>query len=99
MTASAGRHVEAPAPRKRLFLDVHDFGPGKVNAQAAAGAHAKDLATQGKYGVVYKAYWVDEAQGKIYCLSEAPSADAALAVHKEAHGLMPQSIEEVTEGR
>jgi len=33
------------------------------------------------------------------CLSEAPSAQAALDVHKEAHGLMPQSIEEVSEAR
>ncbi len=33
------------------------------------------------------------------CLVEAPSAEAAIAVHKEAHGLLPDSIERVSEGR
>jgi hypothetical protein len=84
---------------QRLFLDMHELGPGKVTLDAAASAHQKDLATQGKYGANFKTYWVDEKQGKIYCLVEAASAEAALATHREAHGLMPTSIEEVTVGR
>lgn len=88
-----------PGANKKLFIDVHNLGPGKVTAQAVAEAHEKDLAKQGKYGVDYKAYFVDEKEGKIYCLVEAPSAEAALTVHKEAHGLMPDSIEEVSAGR
>jgi hypothetical protein len=84
------------APSRKLFLDVHDFGKGKVNAAAVAEAHKKDLATEGKYGVDYKAYWVDEQAGKVYCLAEAPSAEAANAVHKEAHGLLANAIMEVT---
>jgi hypothetical protein len=83
---------------KHLYLDVHDLGSGKVTAQAVAAAHKKDLATQGKYGVDYKAYWVDERAGKIYCLVEAPSTDAAKRVHEEAHGLVAQQIMEVTAG-
>lgn len=79
---------------KKLFLDVHDLG--KVSAADVAEAHKKDLATEGKYGVSYKAYWVDEKNGKVYCLSEAPSAEAATTVHKEAHGLVPQTVMEVT---
>lgn len=90
---------DAPAPGKHLFLDVHELGPGKVSLEAAAGAHQKDLATQDKYGANFRAYWVDQAAGKIFCLVEAPSADAALATHKEAHGLMPSVIEEVSPGR
>jgi len=35
----------------------------------------------------------------VMCLSEAPSAEAALLVHREAHGLIPDTIEEVSEGR
>lgn len=81
---------------KHLYMDVHDLGAGKVTAAAVADAHKKDLATQGKYGVEYKAYWVDEKAGKIYCLAEAPSADAANTVHKEAHGLVANKIMEVT---
>src|SRR4051794_22809253 len=61
----------------KLFLDVHDLGPGKVTAEAVAAAHKKDLATQGKYGVHYQSYWFDEKEGKVYCLAEAPSAEAA----------------------
>jgi hypothetical protein len=94
VSAQAGHGVQA-AP-KRLFLDVHEFGKGKVTAKAVADAHKKDLATQGRYGVVYKAYWVDEKEGKVYCLAEAPSAEAASTVHKEAHGLVASKIMEVT---
>jgi len=86
--------TQAAAPK--LYLDVHDFGPGNVTAEAVAGAHRKDLAAQGKFGVHYHAYWLDEKAGKVYCLSEAPSAEAAAQVHKEAHGLMPSKIVEVS---
>jgi hypothetical protein len=88
--------VPAGGMIKRLFLDVHELGKGKVTARAVADAHRRDLATEGKYGVDYKAYWVDERDGKVYCLAEAPSADAAKAVHKEAHGLLPVKIMEVS---
>jgi len=84
------------AAAKKLYLDVHELGPGKVTAKAVADAHQKDLAAEGKYGVSYKAYFLNEEQGKIYCLAEAPSAEAAVAVHREAHGLLPAKISEVT---
>ncbi|HEX6766236.1 MAG TPA: DUF4242 domain-containing protein [Polyangiaceae bacterium] len=84
------------AVRRKLYLDVHDLGPGKVHAEDVAGAHRLDLATQGKYGVSFKAYWVNEKRGKIYCLVEAPSAEAAAAVHREAHGLVAHAVMEVT---
>jgi hypothetical protein len=87
------------APGKKLYLDVHHFGAGKVDAQALAGAHQKDLAAQGRHNVKYLNYWLDADSGTVMCLTQAPSAEAALAVHKEAHGLMPESIEEVSEGR
>ena len=89
----------APTPGRRLYLDVHHFGAGKVTAEAVAAAHRKDLAAQGRHGVKYLNYWFDAASGTVMCLVDAPSAKAALDVHAEAHGLMPQSIEEVTEGR
>ncbi len=83
-------------PAKKLFLDVHDLGPGKVSESDVAAAHRLDLAAQDKYGVAFKAYWVDEKHGKIYCLAEAPSAEATAAVHAEAHGLLAHEIMEVT---
>jgi hypothetical protein len=89
----------SPAPGRKLYLDVHHLGAGKVSPEAVAAAHAKDLAAQGKHGVRYLNYWFDAATGTVRCLIEAPSAQAALDVHREAHGLMPESISEVSEGR
>ncbi|MEO5678207.1 MAG: nickel-binding protein [Acidimicrobiales bacterium] len=55
------------------------------------------MATQEKYGVTYQRYWVDEKAGKIFCYVEAPDAEAAHSVHREAHGLVADEIYEVTE--
>jgi thioester reductase-like protein len=48
--------------------------------------------------VRYLRYWVNEPQGKIFCLVEAPSEEAANAVHREAHGLVADEVFEVQEG-
>jgi hypothetical protein len=80
-----------------LFMDIHSM-PGPVTADAVAGAHQADLQTQGRYGVDYKQYWVDEQNGKIFCLVEAPDAEAAISVHREAHGLLADAVFPVSEG-
>jgi hypothetical protein len=77
-------------------MDVHTIDGG-VSAADVAGAHEKDLAVQGAHGVDYRRYWVDEQAGKIFCLVEAPSAEAANAVHREAHGLVADEIYPVSE--
>jgi len=79
-----------------LFLDVHTIAGG-VSADDVAAAHRKDLETQGAHGVDYKRYWVDERAGKIFCLVEAESAEAANTVHREAHGLVADEIYPVGE--
>jgi len=79
-----------------LFMDVHHI-TGGVSEADVAGAHAADLAVQGAHRVNYLRYWVNEAEGKIFCLVEAPDAEAANAVHKEAHGLVADEIYPVTE--
>src|SRR5437016_10934857 len=81
-----------------LFMDVHQKLPEGATAEDVAKAHAADVATQDKYGVNYKSYWVDEANGKVFCLVEAPDAETAATVHKEAHGLVADEIFEVKEG-
>jgi hypothetical protein len=48
--------------------------------------------------VKYHKYWFDETSGKVFCLVEAPSKEAAEAVHREAHGLLADEITEVKEG-
>lgn len=80
-----------------LYLDVHTMD-GRVSAREVADAHVKDLEEQGKYGVNYLRYWVDEDAGKIFCLVEAPNKEAAHTVHREAHGLVADEIYEVQEG-
>ena len=80
-----------------LYMDMHTFDGG-VSLEDVMEAHRKDLEVQGKHGVDYKAYWVDESSGKVFCLVEAPSAEAASLVHKEAHGLVADQIFPVQEG-
>lgn len=80
-----------------LYLDVHTMD-GRVSARDVADAHMKDLEEQGKHGVNYLRYWVDEDAGKIFCLVEAPNKEAAHTVHREAHGLVADEIYEVQEG-
>jgi len=79
-----------------LFMDVHSIDGGVASSDVAA-AHEADLATQGEFGVNYLRYWVDETAGKIFCLVEAPDADAANTVHRKAHGLVADEIYPVSE--
>ena len=79
-----------------LFMDMHTVEGGVAEADVAA-AHEADLAHQGEYGVNYLRYWVDEEAGKIFCLVDAPDADAANTVHRKAHGLVADEIYPVTE--
>jgi hypothetical protein len=57
----------------QLFLDIHELGPGAVSAKAVADAHKKDLEVESEFGVRFLNYWVDEANGKVLCLSKRPT--------------------------
>jgi Protein of unknown function (DUF4242) len=83
---------------KHLFIDVHEIGPGKLTVEGVAAAHAKDLATEKKYGVDFIKYWVDTAQGEVYCLSMASDSNSIVKTHAEAHGLLPTHIYQVNDG-
>jgi len=80
------------------FIDVHDLEPGKVSFKDVEGAHEKDLATQDKYGVKFMKFWVDEKKGKVYCLSQAKNEESVTNTHKEAHGLIPSNVYQVSSG-
>lgn len=82
-----------------LFLDVHQLGAGNVSAEAVADAHRKDLAAQAAHGVNFVNYWVDEANGTVLCLSEAPTAEAVTETHRQAHGLVPDSVVLIKAGK
>jgi hypothetical protein len=80
-----------------LYMDIHSLD-GAVTFEDVGKAHQADLQTQGGYDVSYLRYWVDGKQGKIFCLVEAPNADAAATVHRKAHGLVAEEIYDVQEG-
>jgi class 3 adenylate cyclase len=77
-----------------LYMDIHHLEEG-TTPEDVAKAHAKDMETQKKYGVEYTKYWVNESGKKVFCVAHAPNAEAAVQVHREAHGLMPDKIIEV----
>lgn len=81
-----------------LFMDVHNSMPEGATAKDVAQAHAADVAIQDTYNVRYINYWVDANGGKVFCLVDAPDAEAASAVHREAHGLVADEIHPVEQG-
>jgi len=80
-----------------LFMDIHHMDGG-VSVDDVAKAHQADLARQADEDVQYLRYWVAGEQGKIFCLVDAPDAEAANTVHREAHGLVADEIYPVQEG-
>jgi hypothetical protein len=80
-----------------LYMDTHHLD-GPVSLDDVAKAHAADLEIQGDHDVNYLRYWVDEAQGKIWCLVDAPDPEAANTVHRLAHGLVADEVNPVQEG-
>ena len=79
------------------YIDVHSNLKG-VKLSDVKEAHAKDLQVQDKYGVKFLRFWVDEGQGTIFCLSDAPDREAPRKAHDDAHGLLPDETDEVLEG-
>ncbi|MGH7983377.1 MAG: nickel-binding protein [Candidatus Udaeobacter sp.] len=77
-----------------LYMDIHEIAGG-VPAEDVAKAHAQDVKVQDKYGVHYHKYWVNEKAGKIFCLCHAPNAEAAIQVHREAHGMVADKLIEI----
>jgi hypothetical protein len=78
------------------YMDMHDL-PG-VKAEDVKGAHEADVRVGPKYGVNYTHYWVNEAEGKVFCLVDAPDKETATRVHREAHGLEAHTLWEVEQG-
>src|SRR5207249_11298729 len=76
-----------------LYMDIHELPEG-TTAEDVAKAHAKDVETQRKYGVEYRKYWVNESGRKVFCLAHAPNAEAAACVHRGAHRLLAEKVNE-----
>lgn len=76
-----------------IFMDRHDLAG--VSAEDIAAAHLKDLSVQDQYGVKFLTYWFDERRGTAFCLIDAPDAETAQCVHREAHGFIATEVVEV----
>ncbi len=86
-----------------LFIDVHDKVDG-VTAEAVVGSYQHDLQTQYQHSVKFLKYWFDEGSGKVCCLVEACSQEAAEAFHRAVHGgvamvqIRPRQRDRLTSG-
>jgi class 3 adenylate cyclase len=76
-------------------MDRHDV-PG-VTAEEVAQAHLSEPGMEAKYGVQFLAYWFDADHGEVFCLAKSPASETLEAVHREAHGLVPNEIIGVSE--
>lgn len=76
------------------FMDVHSGMVG-VTSEVLAAAHNADLAIQDEESVNFKHAWADPTSGMVFCLSEAPNADAVKRIH-ERTGHPADAIYEMT---
>jgi class 3 adenylate cyclase len=77
-----------------IYMDVHS-DLGDVTEEDIQSAHQRDLDIQDTYGVQFLTYWFNSPGGQSFCLVDAPSKEAAIAVHKASHGLVPHDLVEV----
>jgi hypothetical protein len=76
-----------------VYMDIHNLHNWSL--EDVAKAHKADMEVQKKCGVNYRQYWINEGCSKLFCLVEAPSEEAAIPVHLEAHGLAAEKLIEV----
>ena len=76
-----------------IFMDRHDLAG--TSAEDIAEAHRRDLAVEDRYGVKFLTYWYDQRRGTAFCLIDAPDAETAQCVHREAHGFIAGEVVEV----
>jgi hypothetical protein len=65
------------------FMDVHHNMKG-ITADQLRAAHKADLDIEEDESVHFERAWADPQSGTVYCLSEAPSAEAVQRIHERA---------------
>lgn len=63
------------------FMDVH-HGMKDITPQGLREAHKADVAIQEDEDVIFKRSWADPESGNVWCLSEAPNAEAVNKIHE-----------------
>jgi class 3 adenylate cyclase len=74
-------------------MDRHEFSG--LTATMAADMHRRDMDLQDRFGVQLITYWFDDDRQTAFCLAKAANAEALTALHREAHGGIPNSVIEV----
>ena len=75
------------------FMDVHRGMKG-ITSEALKEAHQADVDIQDEENVDFQRTWADPETGTVFCLSEAPDADAVRRIHERA-GHAPDDVYEV----
>lgn len=65
------------------FMDVHR-GMAGITPELLKEAHDADLAIQDEENVDFRQTWADPESGMVFCLSEAPNAEAVKKIHERA---------------
>lgn len=63
------------------FMDVH-HGMHGVTPEGLAAAHQADLDIQADENVDFQRAWGDPDSGMVWCISEAPDAEAVKRIHE-----------------
>lgn len=75
------------------YMDIHSVKGATL--EDVVGAHNLDLKYADEHHVTPIKYWFNPSAGKVFCLFEAPSAEATECLHAKAHGLMAEKVIEV----
>ena len=65
------------------FMDVH-HGMHGITPEALKAAHQADLDIQADEDVDFQKAWGDPDSGMVWCVSEAPNAEAVQRIHERA---------------
>jgi Protein of unknown function (DUF4242) len=87
--------AHARRTRRRGDREAPRWQSSWTSTRALAVAHQADLDIQADEGVNFKQAWADPKTGHVFCLSEAPSAEAVRRIH-ERSGHPADEIHEIT---
>lgn len=77
------------------FVDIH-YGI-HLSPEDISASRARNVAIQHKHDVRFTRVLYDAGTQRVFCFSEAPTPEAALAVHRDGNGYIPDEIFEVQE--
>lgn len=88
-----------PSPSKYVSGSHPTSGPNGIGIQrTGGGVKRRPRTARGAAAAFEINYWADVSAGKVFCVVEAPNAEAAHTVHREAHGLVADEIFPVEQG-